>query len=162
MSALRAGHDRLPGPASLARACRGRGPWLLPSFVAYLGERGLGTVTVQAALEWAQTSPTERAEHRTAADDRSSQLRPLSGRHRRERRSAAAGSDAELATVATAVDLRPGDIVTVMQQARATIGWPFRAATYETLLGLLAATGCGSARRSSSTAAISTGTKACC
>jgi hypothetical protein len=32
--------------------------WLLPSFVAYLDDQGLGTVTVQAALTWAQTSPT--------------------------------------------------------------------------------------------------------
>ncbi|HEY5151790.1 MAG TPA: integrase, partial [Mycobacterium sp.] len=32
--------------------------WLLPSFVAYLDDQGLGTVTVQAALAWAQTSPT--------------------------------------------------------------------------------------------------------
>jgi hypothetical protein len=32
--------------------------WLLPSFVTYLDERGLRTVTVQAALDWAQISPT--------------------------------------------------------------------------------------------------------
>jgi hypothetical protein len=32
--------------------------WLLPSFVTYLDEHSLSTVTVAAALEWAQTSPT--------------------------------------------------------------------------------------------------------
>ena len=34
---------------------------LLPSFVAYLDERGLSTVTVAAALDWAQSSPTGTA-----------------------------------------------------------------------------------------------------
>lgn len=34
--------------------------WLLPDFVAYLDSRGLRTVTVQAALEWAQQSPSGR------------------------------------------------------------------------------------------------------
>ena len=32
--------------------------WLLPSFVAYLQDHGLRTVTVEAALAWAQHSPT--------------------------------------------------------------------------------------------------------
>ena len=34
---------------------------LLPSFVTYLDERGLGPVSVQAALDWAQPSPTSTA-----------------------------------------------------------------------------------------------------
>ena len=52
----------------------------------------------------------------------------------------------------------PADIDAVMSQARTSIASPLRAATYDTLIGLLAATGCGSVRRSSSTAATSTGT----
>jgi integrase/recombinase XerD len=54
------------------------------------------------------------------------------------------------------------DIAALMEQARRSIREPLRAATYQTLIGLLAASGCGSARRSSSTAAISTGRTACC
>jgi len=34
--------------------------WLLPGFVAYLDTQGLRTVTVQAALEWVQQSPSGR------------------------------------------------------------------------------------------------------
>jgi len=34
--------------------------WLLPGFVAYLDAQGLRTVTVQAALGWAQQSPSGR------------------------------------------------------------------------------------------------------
>ena len=32
--------------------------WLLPRFVAYLGARGSGTVTIEAALAWAQQPDT--------------------------------------------------------------------------------------------------------
>ena len=34
--------------------------WILPDFVAYLDTQGLRTVTVQAALEWAQQSTSGR------------------------------------------------------------------------------------------------------
>ena len=58
--------------------------WLLPSFVAYLEAHGLRTVTVEAALAWAQHSPTGNGtERRAAADDGRPGLRPLPGGHRR-------------------------------------------------------------------------------
>lgn len=34
--------------------------WLLPGFVAYLDTHGSPTVTIEAALAWAQQSPTGR------------------------------------------------------------------------------------------------------
>lgn len=115
---------------------------LLPSFVAYLNDRGLSTVTVAAALEWAQTSPTGRS---------------ISGPARRM--TAARGFARYLAGIDETTEVpplglvpsrqrwrrpfifTPTDIDTVMRQARATIESPLRAATYETLIGLLAATG---------------------
>ena len=59
---------------------------LLPRFVAYLDARGLSTVTVEAALAWAQKprrTGRQRDGRRAAADDRCPRLRPLPGRHRR-------------------------------------------------------------------------------
>jgi integrase/recombinase XerD len=115
---------------------------LLPSFVTYLGDSGLSTVTVRAALEWAQTSPTGRS---------------TSGPSRRM--TAARGFARYLAGIDEATEVpplglvpsrqrwrrpfifSPADIDAVMRQARTTIESPLRAATYETLLGLLAATG---------------------
>ncbi len=38
--------------------------WLLPSFVNYLDEHGLDTVTVAAALDWAK--PRRRAKERAS------------------------------------------------------------------------------------------------
>jgi integrase/recombinase XerD len=115
---------------------------LLPSFVAYLDERGLSTVTVAATLDWAQTSPTGDSvtggpRRMTAARgfarylagiDDSTEVPPLGlipGRHRWRR----------------PFIYTPDDIETVMSQARTTIASPLRAATYYTLVGLLAATG---------------------
>ena len=53
------------------------------------------------------------------------------------------------------------DIDALLELARRTIVSPLRTATYQTLIGLLAAKGCGSARPSSSTAVTSTGLRAC-
>ena len=36
--------------------------WLLPGFVAYLDARGLPTVTIEAALAWAQQAPKSPAD----------------------------------------------------------------------------------------------------
>ena len=57
---------------------------LLPGFVAYLDARGLPTVTIEAALAWAQQArrPTGSSVCRGAADDRRPRLRPLPVRHR--------------------------------------------------------------------------------
>jgi site-specific recombinase XerD len=115
---------------------------LLPSFVAYLNDRGLSTVTVGAALDWAQSSPTGTS---------------TSGPARRM--SAARGFARYLAGIDECTEVPPlrvvpsrqrwrrpfiftaADIDSVMLQARTSIESPLRAATYETLLGLLAATG---------------------
>ena len=67
---------------------------LLPGFVAYLDAQGSPTVTIEAALAWAQQTRADRDQRRGAADDRRPRLRPLPGRHRRRHRSAAAGADA--------------------------------------------------------------------
>ena len=112
---------------------------LLPSFVAYLDERGQGTVTVRAALEWAQlgngTSGVSR--RMTAARgfarylagiDENTEVPPLglmSSRQRWRR----------------PFIYSPENIEAVMSRARTTITEPLRAATYDTLIGLLAATG---------------------
>ena len=116
--------------------------WLLPSFVAYLDERGLATVTVRAALEWAQTSPTGLT---------------VSGASRRM--TAARGFARYLAGIDDTTEVpptglvpnrqrrrrpfiyTPADTEAVMAQARTTIASSLRAATYDTLIGLLAATG---------------------
>jgi integrase len=106
---------------------------LLPSFVAYLDERGLSTVTVAATLDWAQTSPTGHSvtggpRRMTAARgfarylagiDDSTEVPPLGlipGRHRWRR----------------PFIYTPHDIEAVLSQARTTIASPLRAATYYT------------------------------
>jgi integrase len=116
--------------------------WLLPSFVTYLVEHGLSTVTVQAALEWAQTSPTGKGtsvgpRRMTAARgfarylagiDENTEVPPLGLMPNRQR-------------WRRPFIYTPDDIEAVMSQARTTIESPLRAATYDTLIGLLAATG---------------------
>jgi integrase/recombinase XerD len=115
---------------------------LLPSFVAYLRDRGLNTVTVRDALEWAQTSPTGTstsgpARRMTAARgfarylagiDETTEVPPLGLVPSRQR-------------WRRPFIFTPADIDAMMRQARTSIESPLRAATYETLLGLLAATG---------------------
>ena len=116
--------------------------WLLPSFVTYLDDHDLRTVTVKAALEWAQTSPTGKG---TSVGPR--------------RMTAARGFARYLAGIDENTEVpppglmpirqrwrrpfiyTPADIDAVMSQARTTIASPLRAATYDTLIGLLAATG---------------------
>ena len=86
--------------------------WLLPGFVAYLDACGLPTVTIEAALAWAQQAPTSPAgrvtTRRSTADDSRPRLRPLPVRHRPRNASAAAGPDAAPAALAPAVHLHPG------------------------------------------------------
>ncbi len=116
--------------------------WLLPSLVAYLEDHGLRTVTVQAALQWAQTSPTGKGlsvgpRRMTAARgfarylagiDPNTEVPPL-------------GLMPNLQRWRRPFIYTPSDIETVMSQARNSIVSPLRAATYNTLIGLLAATG---------------------
>jgi len=115
---------------------------LLPSFVAYLEDQSLRTVTVQAALAWAQHSP--------AGNGMSVGPR---------RMTAARGFARYLSGIDAATEVpppglipsrqrwrlpfiyAPADIDALMSQARSSNTSPLRAATYHTLIGLLAASG---------------------
>ena len=116
--------------------------WLLPNFVAYLDDRGLVTVTVQAALAWAQNSPTGKG------------LSPGPRRMTAARGFARYLSGIEPSTEVPPLGLipsrqrwrrpfiyAPADIDAIMAQALTSIASPLRAATYQTLVGLLAASG---------------------
>ncbi|MEW1724787.1 tyrosine-type recombinase/integrase [Streptomyces sp. NPDC093109] len=115
--------------------------WLLPDFITFLEERGQTTVTVTAALAWVR----KRESHvvTTVSPRRITAVRGfaryLSGinpateipplglvPHRQRWRQPFIYSDADVIAVMTAAD---------------GIGPPLRAATYRTLVGLLAATG---------------------
>jgi integrase len=115
---------------------------LLPSFVGFLSDRGLSTVTVRAALDWAQTSPTGisasgPARRMTAARgfarylagiDEATEVPPL-------------GLVPSRQTWRRPFIFTPADIDAVIRLTRASIASPLRAATYETLLGLMSCTG---------------------
>jgi integrase/recombinase XerD len=121
----------------LAEAAR-----LLPGFVGYLDAHGSPTVTIEAALGWAQQSEsawvsTVGPRRLTAARGFARYLAGLDARtevpplglmpHRQRWRQPFIYS--------------PADIDAVMGQARSSIPSPLRASTYETLIGLLAASG---------------------
>ncbi|MGH9252189.1 MAG: tyrosine-type recombinase/integrase [Acidimicrobiales bacterium] len=115
---------------------------LLPGFVAHLDAHGSPTVTIEAALAWAQQSPTGRVtsvgpRRMTAARgfagylagiDPGTEVPPLGLMpHRRRWRRPFIYS--------------PADIDALLALARQLIVSPLRAATYTTLIGLLAASG---------------------
>jgi len=138
---------------------------LLPGLVAYLDARGLPTVTIEAALAWAQQAPKSPAGRVTTIGPR---------RMTATRGFARYLSGIDASTEVPPLGLMPrrapwrqpfiytsADIGTLLEAAGRTIVSPLRAATYQTLIGLLAAS-CGSARPSSSTAVTSTGPRACC
>ena len=116
--------------------------WLLPKFVAYLDAHDLQTVTIQAALVWSQQSATGTVttvgpRRMTAARgfarylsgiDPGTEVPPLGLMPNRQR-------------WRRPFIYSPTDIHAVMRQARCSIASPLRAATYETLIGLLAASG---------------------
>ncbi|MEU4217327.1 tyrosine-type recombinase/integrase [Actinoplanes sp. NPDC026623] len=115
--------------------------WLLPDFVAFLDERGQSTVTIQAALAWVRLREDEVV---TTVSPR--------------RITAVRGFARYLSGIDPATEIPPmglvphrqrwrppflyssADITALLTEADA-IGPPFRAATYHTLLGLLAASG---------------------
>ena len=101
------------------------------------------TVTIEAALAWAQQSTTVTGDdRRAAADDSRPRLRPLPVRHRRRApRCPPFGSDAAPAAVAPAVHLLPGRYRRGDAPGPRSIESPLRAATYDTLIGLLASSG---------------------
>ena len=115
---------------------------LLPRFVAYLDTIGAETVTVEAALAWARRPGADPASsvwmrrmnvargfarHMAGVDPRTEVPPPGLVTFRQRRRQPFIYSDA--------------DIAALMAQARRSIPTPLRAATVETLIGLLAATG---------------------
>ncbi|MEU1185980.1 tyrosine-type recombinase/integrase [Streptomyces sp. NPDC005820] len=115
--------------------------WLLPDFIAFLEERGQTTVTVAVALAWVRkresnvvttVSPRRITAVRGFARylsgiDPATEIPPLGlVPHRQRWRQPFVYSDADVIAVMTAAD---------------EIGPPLRAATYRTLVGLLAATG---------------------
>lgn len=116
--------------------------WLLPNFVAYLQNHGLRTVTVEAALAWAQQSPTGKgasvaSRRMTAARgfarylsgiDPSTEVPPL-------------GLIPSWQRWRRPFIYAPADIDAILGLARDSIVSPLRASTYETLLGLLAVSG---------------------
>ena len=115
--------------------------WLLPSFVGYLQDLGLPTVTVEAALAWAQYSPTGGG--RSVAPRRMTAARGfaryLSGIH-------PSTEVPPLVLIPSWQRWRrpfiytPTDIDAILAQAGSIVS-PLRASTYQTLLGLLAASG---------------------
>lgn len=116
--------------------------WLLPGFVAYLDAHHSPTVTIESALAWVQQAQTGRG---TSVGPR--------------RMTAVRGFARYLAGIDAATEVpplglmphrqrwrrpfiySPADIDTVIEQARSSIVSPLRAATYVTLIGLLAASG---------------------
>jgi integrase len=116
---------------------------MLPGFVAFLDARGQQTVTVRAALEWAQAAD---------AEGRTTTIGP-------RRMTAVRGFARYLTGLDPATEVPPiglmpnrqhwrqpfiysqNDIRRVMAYARHHLTPPLRAATYETLIGLLASNG---------------------
>ena len=118
---------------------------LLPGLVAYLDARGLPTVTIEAALAWAQQAPKSPAGRVTTIGPR--------------RMTAARGFARYLSGIDASTEVPPpglmprrgpwrqpfiytsADIGALLAAARRRIVSPLRAATYQTLIGLLAASG---------------------
>ena len=118
---------------------------LLPGLVAYLDARGLPMVTIEAALAWAQQAPKSPAGQVTTIGPR--------------RMTAARGFARYLSGIDASTEVPPlglmprrgpwrqpfiytsADIGMLLEAAGRTIVSPLRAATYQTLIGLLAASG---------------------
>jgi len=116
--------------------------WLLPGFVAYLEAHDSPTVTIEAALGWAQQCDTSRVS--TVGPRRMTAVRGFA------RYLAGFDTGTEIPPLGL-IPYRqrwrqpfiysPADIDAMMTQARCSISCPLRAATYNTLIGLLAASG---------------------
>ena len=121
------GHDLAEHHGGLPRSSRSRRPG--PARRHRIRGAGLG----------AGTRRRPGHQHRAAPDDNRPRLRPLPSRHRCPHRGATARADRRPPPVAPPFIYRPGDIEALMAQARRLT--PMPAATHETLIGLLAATG---------------------
>jgi integrase len=115
---------------------------LLPRFVAYLDEQGVEFVTIEAALAWSlepavpvgSVVPADRmmlvrgfARYLSGIDPRTEVPPAGAIRHPKHWRRPFIYADA--------------DVLAMIEQAGALIPQPLRAATYQTLIGLLATTG---------------------
>jgi integrase len=119
--------------------------WLLPDLVAYLDAHGLHTITIEAALAWAQQPPASAAGRVTTNGPRRMTAARGFARY-------LSGIDARtqvppLGLIPYRARWRPpfiysaADIDTLLEVTRQTITTPLRAVTYQTLIGLLAASG---------------------
>lgn len=115
---------------------------LLPGFVTYLDAHGAPTVTIQAALGWAQQPVTGTVT--STGPRRMTAVRGFA------RYLAGIDPDTEVPPIGLMPHRHvwrppfiysPADITAVMDHARSSISPPLRAATYDTLIGLLAASG---------------------
>jgi integrase/recombinase XerD len=116
--------------------------WLLPGFVGYLDSHEFRTVTIEATLAWVQQSATGNGP--TVGPRRMTAVRGFA------RYLAGIDPNTEVPPLGLMPHQQrwrrpfiysPADIDTVLNQARTTIGSRLRAATYATLIGLLAASG---------------------
>jgi len=119
--------------------------WMLPGFISYLDAEGVTTVTVAAALSWAQAAPRSPSGEMTTCGPR--------------RMTAARGFARYLSGIDPATEVPPlglmphrarwrqpfiysaADIESLLEQVRISIVSPLRAVTYQTVIGLLAASG---------------------
>ncbi len=115
---------------------------LLPGFVTYLDDHGASTVTIEAALAWTQHPATGTVT--TVAARRMTAVRGFA------RYLAGVDPDTQVPPIGLVPHRRawrppyiysPADVTTIMDQARTSILSPLRAATYTTVIGLLAASG---------------------
>lgn len=116
--------------------------WLLPGFLAHLQARGSRAVTIETALAWAQQGGTGRGA--SVGPRRMTAVRGFA------RYLAGIDPDTEVPPLGLMPHQQrwrrpfiysPADIDMVLDQARRSIVSPLRAATYATLIGLLAASG---------------------
>lgn len=115
---------------------------MLPNFVSYLDAQGSPTVTIEAALAWAQQPATDRitsvgSRRMTAARGFA---RYLAGIHD-DTQVPPPGLIPQPQRWRRPFIYSPADIDAVMDQIRSSMTSPLRVATYQTLIGLLAVSG---------------------
>jgi integrase len=115
---------------------------LLPSFVSYLDAQGSPTVTIEAALAWAQQPATDRitsvgSRRMTAARGFARYLAGIHG----DTQVPPPGLIPQPQRWRRPFIYSPADIDAVMDQIRCSMTSPLRVATYQTLIGLLAVSG---------------------
>ena len=152
---------RLPAAAAIPRPSVGRRGPAAASLRRLPRRPGLSTVTVAAAVEWATLPAAEPwstvGPRRMTAVQGSPAISPASTRSPKSRRWGCCRSTRWRGPFV----FSPADIDLILNRV-GDFTPPLRSATYVTLIGLLAATGLGSERRSNSTGPTSTGRPGCC